>query len=220
MATANEVMNLARTHLNDVAANQWTNAVLLPCLQIAQKELAIHLAEQNFPYLREISVDTAVPVGTNDISGPSDMVYPIMIKEKPNGADDIFLTEVEQKFWEGIEIPSAEDIYRWCWRKQRIYFNNHSTDREIRLFYLANLIDVVDENTQLLITYTDVVLSKRTAAIAARDLGANPTRADYLNVEAKYYLDKILNIQIKTQQSMPVRRRAYRARRRGISQWR
>jgi hypothetical protein len=214
MATADDVMDDARVYLNDSGSLQWTNSVLLPCLKIAQKELAVHLAEQNFPYLREISVDTLVNVGTNDIEGPSDMHYPLKIMEKPAGADDEQLVEVEQKWWEGLELQSADNIYRWCWRKQRIYFNNHTTNREVRIFYIARLIDVVDENTQLLITYTDLVLSKRTAAIASRNLGSNPTRADALDMESKYYLDKILNIQVKTQQSMPVRRRAYRSRRR------
>lgn len=213
MATAGEILDDARIWLNDQASLQWTNAILLPVLKVAVKELTIHLAEVNFPYLREISVDTAVAQAVNDIAGPTDLIYPIKLEEKPAGSSDDNYREIEQLYWEGSELEPIEYIDRWAWRKQRFYFNPHTSDREVRIFYLAMLTNIVDANTQVLVNLSEVVLSKRVAALAARNLGSNPTRADALDAEVAYFMAKLINIQIKTQQSMPVRRQGYKFRR-------
>jgi hypothetical protein len=87
------------------------------------------------------------------------------------------------------------------------HFPRHSTERVIKIQYLKSLLDIEDENQLLTLSNCRVVLSKRTAGLAARYGNSNPTRADLLDMEAQKYVEMLTGIQVKTKQAVMGRRR-------------
>lgn len=211
MATAATVFARARAALNDTASLLYGDTQLLPYLQMAYDELQGKLVENGVATLKEIS--TIIPVAANatTITSPSDLVEVIEVWERPSGSTDDF-KPVDEREWEPEEDPNQAIIY-WTWREEQIQILQPTTDREVKLRYKKSFSPIVSEASILASASYVNVLGFRTAALAAKFIGENPTRATELNGDAQRELDTILNTAAKKSQGLAVRRRRTRYRR-------
>src|SRR5690606_2389933 len=99
----------------------------------------------------------------------------------------------------------------WTWREEQIYFLGATMDREIRIRYVKSL-DALTLGSTVAITNALTVLAARTAALAARHIGENPTRASELDADAAFNLDTFIVTSIRQNQGLPTRRRRSRYR--------
>ena len=107
-------------------------------------------------------------------------------------------------------LTSYLEVYTW--QKQVIRFLGANGDVEVKIDYLGDdLVGVVNENTLINLFNAKNFLGFRSAAYCANYIGENPDRADRLDLNAVRALDTFLNITIKQEQSMPVRRRPFMA---------
>src|ERR1035437_6370810 len=99
-ATAFQVLESARIHLNDEIGLIWTDNRLLPKLQEAHRELKNELLLNGIPVIYEVSVVLSVPALTTDLTTvtnyPSDLLSPIELKERSVGGQNIDFTGMSQ----------------------------------------------------------------------------------------------------------------------------
>jgi hypothetical protein len=215
--TALDVLDYARIYLNDATGNQWNNETLLPYLKLAWDELSVELQSRDIMVMNESSAVIPVNIGTDVILPPEDMITPFHIMERPRGGSDSDFAMMTPVSWESISDAANTNLGYWTWRDGQIYFPKHTADVDIYIHYLKGLFELEDENTPIQISNCRVVLAKRCAALAARYGNSNPTRADLLDMEAMYFIQKITSIEIKTKQNTHrVRRRGYGRNRRSV----
>lgn len=206
MPLASTVMAEVAALMNDTGQRLYTNSVILPYLKSAWNGLQLELMSNGIPVSKEISLVTQVLANSDSITPPSDFLQPIRLEERPSGSSDVFV-EVEEK----QEIPqvSSERILYWNWREEVVYINPPSTNREIRLTYWKSLNPLNDQNSNLNVANSLEYLAYRTAALCARYVGENPSRAQALDAEAFRSLQLLINLEVRKLQSFPVRPRGY-----------
>lgn len=212
MFTAASVMDSAASALNDTAKTLYSYVVLLPYLKMAYKELESELVLNEVPLQLEVSAVIDVAAGATTLVTPADFFLPISLKERRDGStnDDDFVDMVEMSF-EPLTQQST-NLEVWSFREGTINFVGATEAREVKLRYWKSLAAIVDETTQLALEPFQQGLSYRTAALAARLIGRNDGRADYLDGFAGTELDKGLSIFIKANQAKRVRRKRFSAR--------
>lgn len=210
MPIASDVMNEAAALLNDPNRTLFTYTLQLPFLRSAWNELQLKLQENGIPTAKEISLTLEIAPGTSSITLPSDFIRPIKLEERANDSSDDFV-EVR----EVLDIPqvSIGEIRYWNWREESIYINPPTTAREVRLIYWKSLNPLNDQNSNLNVTNSQEFLAFRTAALCARFIGENPTRADVLDSMATYHRDILINLEVRKMQSLPQRPKGYTYRR-------
>ena len=216
MSAASVSLNEARILLNDVAAANFTDAVLLPFLRKAYRELQQNLVDNGISNNREQSATTTIPAGTtawtfsSSPALPSTLLYPIQMKEKISGADDSTLVDMIQENWVP-DIAQTSKLVYWAWIDSQIRFVGATADVPVQLRYFESLGAITDATTNITILDSETFLASRTAALAAMYAGGNPTRATALQQDAITALDLLLGTAVKERQSMPVRRRRFQA---------
>jgi len=211
MANASAAFLEAQALLNDVAKQYFTDAVLLPSLQKAHRELQVLLWENGLPVIKEVTSVIDIAANATSLGGslPSNILEPKALQERPDGStseDD--WTDVS----ETDNLPRIEPTTRiqyWAWREETIEFIAPTTDREVKLRYLKGLTVPTSASNPIGLIFGELYLGPRTAAIAVQNVG-NPTRADELNVDAAFWIPKILAANVKRGQAVPTRRIPYR----------
>lgn len=208
MANASEALNSARTYLNDVGASLWTDAILLPYLKEAFRDLLIDLYLNGIPVIREKSSSPiTVAIGALTLTLPSDFLEPIKLKERLSGSSETYIDMVEKAF--EPDTDQTDNLRFWAYREEAINFVGATTARQILLFYWKTLTIPTAENSLLGFIYAEIYLGPKTAAYAAASVG-NITLAKEVSDIAEMKLDKVMRANIKGQQSLPVRRIPYR----------
>lgn len=215
-----DVFDTARFCLNDVGVSYYSNDVLLPALKIAYEDLRLECQDANIPFTNKTSAVITVPatvtaIGASDVANspalPVDLVEIIEMYERTAGTTNDFTRMDPVRFLPKTEVQTAY-LRVFTWQKQVVRLIGANGDIDVKIDYVANTLDrVVNENTQILINNCINALSFRTAGLCARYMMENTTRADELDAEASRCLGLMTNIDIKNQQSMPVRRRPFRA---------
>jgi hypothetical protein len=216
MATlAQEVLNDAKPLLNDPSGIIYSDTVLLPLLKKAHRELQQKLARSGQQQLKELSALIVVLAGTvrlGDAAGlPTDLVYPIALKEKAQGASVDQYLDMDQSDWEETAVPGPE-LRMWAWREDEIKFPGASTNRDVLIKYRKGLTLITSVNTPIGILDSETYLASRTAALAAAVIGENYDRAGALNGDADNAFDVLIGTNTMNRQTMPVRRRRTRYR--------
>ncbi len=152
---ASVVLNTARTLLNDDSVSLWTDAVLIPKLQQAHRELQTALRFSAAPVMKAI---------------PADFQEPIRLWEKavadPQSAY-VLMTESDPL----PVVAQASTLIWWQYRDEIISFISASANRLARLEYWKQLtLPVV--NTDLVgFINAELYLAPRTAALASASIG-------------------------------------------------
>lgn len=213
--TAQEPMTECKALLNDPDGNIYPDARVIPFMQKAYRELQTKMMLNGLPVMKETSTDIPVAAGTlflGDGAGlPTDFVYPIELHERPLNAVTYFETMKELP-WEGDYVSSERLLY-WNWREEEIKFAGATTNREVRVRYMKGLTRITGVASVLAINNAVSFLAVRTASLAARFLGSNPSRADSLDGDAGMALSDLLGILVKREQGLGIRRRVNRYRR-------
>lgn len=211
MALASAVFAESQALLNDVAKSIWTDAVLLPFLQKAHRELQVLIWENGLDVIKEITtvIEVAANATSLGASLPTDLLEPKTLQERVNGS-------TSENDWR--DVPEADPLPRisptvsiqyWNWREEVIEFIAPTTDREVKLRYFKGLTVPIESSSPIGFIFGETFLGPRTAALAAGSVG-NTTRADELNTDSALWIPKILAANVKRGQAIPTRRIPYR----------
>lgn len=225
--SAGTVMDISAALLNDPERTVYTYAAQIPYLQMAVQELEEHFEQHNLPVTNDTSTVLQIDAGATVI-GFEDFAPP------PNLPND--LIEL-RKLWysqrdQGLWLPmtkreflphylSSTDVGPltfYTWNEQQIEFLASNMPNDIKMDYIRSIFPaIVDENTPLSLINGKTFLEYRTAALCARFVGENTTRAQELDGFAVFGSDRATSIANKGKQNIPARRRPFRAgwRRRG-----
>lgn len=211
MSLASVVFSEAQSLLNDVAKQIWTDAVLLPHLQKAHRELQVLLWESGIDVIKELTavIDIAASATTLGASLPTDILVPSRLQERADG-------ETLESRWRDVpesdplpNVDPIDSIQYWIWREEVISFTPPNTAREVKLTYLKSLTTPTAGSSSIGFIFGELYLGPRTASIAAQTVG-NITRAEELTNDAAFWIPKIISSNVKQGQSVPARRIPYR----------
>lgn len=192
-----------------------TDAVILPYAQDAADELQGELELNGILVLEKISTIITVPINSTSLSTPSsgpsllptDMLEPQKLTERLSGSTDLFMDMIRRQ-WEPQILPTDELRY-WTYREEDIKFVGATTVRDIEIYYLKRLIVIAALTDTISVNNAQLFMITRTAALLARNIGENPTRADELDKEASDNMNWLLGIGVKNKQGARTRRRPY-----------
>lgn len=206
MATVKDALNIARSLLNDDAAVQWTDAVLIPKLQVAHQQLQTKLMLNSIPVTSAESEEITVAIGEVDLGEdqPEDLVEPVDMMEKDVGSPD-------SSYHPMIEVPflpkadQTSSLVYWAWIGGRIRFVGATTARDVLLRYTKQLTTPTVVSEDLGVALSAAFLGTRVAALCGGDAT--------LHEQANALLEDLLRINVKGMQGLPRRRLPYRHRR-------
>jgi hypothetical protein len=215
---ASDIMAISGALLNDPTQVRFTNTVQLPYLKLAVQELAEHCEEYNIEVTNETSSAIRVTAGvtllnfTTTPALPSDLIEIRKVSERLYGTTDDYNLMSHVEF-----LPKTQQVTDalgfWMWGNQSLQFIGANVDREIKLDYIGNTITAISSAaTPITLINAQTFLEYRTASLCANFIGQNPTRSQALDQTAGPALDRFLSINIKGKQSIPTRRRPFRAR--------
>ena len=205
-----DVGQMARVLLNDTGTQLYTNDVLLPFIQLAYGEAAKELGVNGIGAVKEISQVVLLETGEKNITVNeiNDMELPISLSERGVGESSFY--PMYPKPWDITAEPTSELRY-WTWRENEIKTPGATSDREVSVKYIKGFPLLNNENSPILINSSLEFLSYRSASLASRYIGGNISRSDALDIDANRLLPKMVAMEVKNTQSMPVRRRPFRA---------
>lgn len=207
MATAKDAIQIARSLLNDDLGTRWSDAILLPKLQIAHRELQADLELNSIPVTSTESIVLTVPAGATNlgVTQPADLIEPLSMMERDvGGSADDFDEMIEVAF-----IPQlAQDttLLYWCWQTELIKLLGATTNREVLLRYTRSLTVPATINSDIGFIAGELFLGARIAYLASGD--------ERFDVQAQTNLDKVIRANVKGMQGLVRRRRPYQDRRR------
>ena len=212
-----DVLLTSATLLNDSAQASFTNAVLFPYLKIAWDELREILEEHNIEITNAVSDALSIVVGVVDIGGntgpplPQNLVEIQALHERTSGTSEDYILMVKRTTLPKV-VTLTNQLVWWAYEGQKIKFVGANVDRQVKIDYISNgLPDLEAVSSPITLINAKTALEFRTAGLAAEFIGENPTRADSLNNNASGALERALNINIKSEQSIITRRRPFRA---------
>lgn len=215
--SVSSILERARFFLNDQNIQYFTNAILSEPFKTAYDDLREECYDNDIRIIAEVSAALEVEAEITDIGGPTgpalpiDFVVPVTLWERPNGTTIDYARMSPFRTLPKVTTLTNYLMY-WSYRKQYIEFIGANQDIDVKIDYIGNTLGFPDDAEDRINMFNaKSFLSYRTAALAAQYQGENEERAQGLNSNARQALDKLLNTDIKNQQSMPVRRRPFMA---------
>ena len=200
-------MDQAAALLNDVAKADYTYVAQLPYLKSAYNKLLLRLQDNGVPVVEEISTAINVAANATYVASPADLIQPIKLEERLDNTSELY--RLVEKIDAIPELEQLDYIAVWNWREEVIYINPPRLAREVKLTYIKSFTALVDFNSSIPIINSQEYLANKTAALCARFVGENPTRADQLDNEAAEALSLMIGVEVKAKQSNPVRPKGY-----------
>jgi hypothetical protein len=213
--------------LNDPNQQIYTNAALLPYIQDAGDELQAVLELNGALVLEQVSTIIQFPIslnanqenlvslgnggdgstGTYPSLLPTNMYEPQRLEERLTGTTDQFIPMIRRQ-WEP-NIQPTDNLRYWTYRDQDIFFVGCTNPIDIKIYYLQQLVNITSTASIVPINNSQQFMINRTAAMAARYIGENTTRADELDKVAGENLDWVIRIGVKSKQGTRTRRRPF-----------
>lgn len=205
---ASLVADEARVLLNNVGASTYTNTVLFPVVVKAYEELQQNFILKEVPIMKEISAAIAVGIGALTVTLPTDLVEPLFLEERYPG--EVNYIPMEEKPWEP-NVTQDSRLRYWSWREEEIKLVGATSACEVRIRpYIKRLPDLASIASNILITNSKNYLAARVAAITAGTIAHNESWASILQGDAENLLGILIRYHLKKNQSLPVRRMAFR----------
>lgn len=230
-----ELLQLSASLMNDPAQSEYTNAKLLPFLNMARNELQEVFELNEIPVTHETSEIINVLEGETAITFapdppivgvdylPSDLVEINRLWMSQEGQNNwVPITKKEYLTQDELSNNSEVSYFLvWAWMNQEIRLLPANVDLDVKIDYIKYLFAILEEadlSDDITLINVATTLQYRVAALAAEFLAENITRANSLNANASSALDRSLGISTKGKQSIMTRRRPFRAswKRRGI----
>ena len=211
---ANAITEATSVFLNDPSKTRFTDAIMLPYVQRAHRELQLRYHNNGISLLNEISTTITVDAGDLTLGSdlPSDLIEPKHMEEKASG--ETTYVDMEQKHWEPDEEQTSHLRY-WVWREEIIQLVGATQDRVVRLYYLKSLTPVSSTSSTLGVLNGLGFIAARAAALAAKFNGQNATLGQSIDMEAAVFLQELLRRGTQTNQGFGTRRRSFRRKLRG-----
>lgn len=218
--TAEEVMDMTRSLLNDQIGAVFENDVQIPYLNMALRDLGLKLQLNDIPVTLETS-SPIIPVlaGIDNIGGPGGPPLPYLfvnakqLWQRPSGTTDAFFPVDQFQFlpsWDSSSIVGY--IGAWAYHGQYIHLVPSTTPTDVRIDYTKSVIPVITASTDDIdIINSFQYLGFKTGAYCSFFIGENPTRAEALHGQAEQAWSEMYGIETKGQQSIVTRRRPFRA---------
>jgi|GEM_PF-3120359 len=161
MATANDVYTLVRALLNDTQQDWSTDAVLLPYVQSAYREVARLCRTQGMAIYRKIAAVSGIAGTTTSYATvgrattpayASDLIWPVTIREKlSSAAFNAYTPMGRQDDLPRTLVNSKAEWSHWVWVDDTIYLPPVSavTNRDLLILYEAQLADIASSATTL-----------------------------------------------------------------------
>lgn len=204
---ASTIIASANMYLNDVSQSLYTNTVLIPHVQNAVLELQSMCLANSIQLLQAETSEQDVTAGSKALpSPPTDMIVPIELFERPWGSTNIEDYEpMIHKEW--LPDEAQEDTLRfWVYQRDTIAFLGALTDRGVKMHYWKLITNISVTTDPIPTLNSQNFLAYRAAATAARFVGENDARADYLDSMAQMFMDTFLTTAVKAIQNLPARR--------------
>ena len=213
MPTFANILDAARTHLDDDKAVNWQDPRLFPKLQEAFRELKVTLQVNGDQLTRSVTGVIDVPAGTTDLTEvtdyPIDLIEPIWLKERQINQENQDFTDMKEVRF----IPNSQQqttLNWWSWRNNKIYLLGSLNDEQVQIRYRSNLVDPVYTDEFLTVIEGEIFLSYRTAALALQSVKDN--RWKDLDAIAKNNLQMVEIQAAKKAQNLPTKRIGYHRR--------
>lgn len=219
LSTVTQIHIEARALLNDPSADIFTDAALLPLTKKVYRELQDELILNGASEVKIVQPDVQalVMVGPSSINHTispfllPNLIYPLEVWEKPNGADEDAWVEMEQRDWDEATYDAQDEFNIWMWRESAVQLPPVLTSREVRVKYVGSLSAIVDVNTEIPIINCQTFIAARLAALAAFVIGGNADRAEIHQADANSSLKVLISTIVKRNQNQPTRRQPFRA---------
>jgi hypothetical protein len=216
---AGEIFDISAALLNDTAKTVYTNAAQLPYLNLALQNLQENFELSNVPVTDAISTVINIPAGEIAIKFngpgpklPDDLIEIQKLWEREEGIDPYFPMTRVNSLSQQLAGTELSQFGVYVWESQEIKFLPASRDNDIKIEYIRNLFSpAVDANSPINVVNAASFLEFKNAALCARYIGENTTRADSLDGQAILALDMATGISSKGRQSIITRRRPFRA---------
>ncbi len=215
--TAGDVMDTAAALLNDVSKQTFSYTVQLPYVKLAFREMRELLELENVPVTSRVGTILTIPASTTEISYvtspalPEDLVEIRMMYERIAGVDPWTPMQRMEALPYQLDGQEALNFLIWAWIDNKIKLLPCSQDNDLKLDYIAQLTDIVDENSTIGVINGRSFLEYRTGALLAQFVNENKERADDLNEDAVNAFDRTAGIEAKSKQAIFTRRRPFRA---------
>jgi hypothetical protein len=211
--TAEDVILMSASLLNDQIQSIFTNSVQIPYLNMAMRELGQKLELNNVPVTNSTSAVLPVLSGDTSIALPNDLVDIQQIWQRATGTSVPFIPvaryEFLPHFWDSIETSV---IPAWAWMEQEIKIIPSNTDTDVKIDYIKSILPEITSITQpITVLNSQNYLGYKTAALCAAFIGENNERALILNQQAELMFSEILGIATKGKQAIVNRRRPFMA---------
>ena len=232
--TWEESLAVSAALLNDPLQESFTNAVMLPYLNLARSELQESFELNNIPVTNETSAIIPVPAGTIAIGYPPDppLVGTPYLPDDLIEIQELYESQTDQNNW----IPLTKKNFLttstlgntelsifgvWAWMDQEIRVLSALTAIDLKIDYIKSLFATLEEaDLADIIEIRNIAtfLQYRVAGLSAEFVSEDLQRAGNLNSFAAMSIERSLGISVKGQQSIVTRRRPFRAswKRRGI----
>lgn len=206
----------AKVYLGDPQLQYWNFTNLIPFLRAAHRDMQLELDLNDIDVTRKTSTIvtiqagwTAMGVGSN--LQPTDLIEPLEMAERQAGNTNDLFDPMVQTSWE-VDDLQAPTLRYWNWDQETIQFLGATTNRDVKLHYIAGLTIPQSANDSLGWINSITYLAPHTAALAASDVG-NVALASRCEMKANQALDKLIRINLKPMQDRPIRRLPYRRKR-------
>lgn len=168
---ASTVFATARTLLNDDGNSLWTDAVLLPKLVEAFRELQAQLILSAAPVMRKEEAQN-IAIGVTTLVIPTDLVAPIRLWEKAQAAPStayIPMTEQDPL----PNVAQGVNLVYWQWYEQAINLVGSTATRTVKIQYWRSLTEPTGAGDDLVFNRGELFLAPRTAGLAAGSVGGD-----------------------------------------------
>lgn len=221
MPTPAEIIDMSASLMNDTAQTVYTDAAVLPYLNMAIEKMLQVLERNNIPITNETSAAITLPIGTTVLGFattpalPTDLIEIQQVWESATGLDQ--WTPMVQKefiphFIQGVQT-SKFLIYVWMDQEIRVPVSN--ADNDLKIDYvrqvIATPITIGAINTNLDVINCKNYLGFYTAALCSQFIGENETRANVLFQFAADAENDLIGVSIKGMQSITTRHRPFRS---------
>lgn len=220
MSTAENVLDLTRSMMNDDDQVMWPDYRLLPKLQMAYNDLVNRITLSDHEILFEQSSKITVPANTADgvnvditaLSGyPTNLRVPMTLLERPvGGMDSDYTLMYMRSFLPHISKTNANTY--WTWQKNKIIVLGALQDREMLIQYKGTLSQLTDLSSDIVIPGAENFLAFKTAAMALGSLPVADQRTSRYDEDAEIEALRLMKIVTKQNQARPARRIGYRKR--------
>lgn len=221
MPRPSDIISMVANLMNDSSQSLYTNATVLPFLNMSLDELQEIYELNEIPITNNTSAAITVKAGIDRIGFdtvpalPSDLIEISQLWESTAGLNQ-WTPMLKKEFLPNYlkDGTTISMFLIWDLEHGRIKLIPSNADNDLKIDYIGSLFNtpilIKDINVNLPFTNVKTYLEYKTAALCAMFIAENESRAIALDSLAGTALSRSIGIPIKGMQSVTTRRRPFR----------